>query len=328
MIKRLNDISEELEKLRTNGIVRGELTGFACLDELYTVKQGSYTTVLGSPTHGKSEFIFEILMNQSLQYGKRHLIYSPETGSVAEIFAELIHKFTRKDFYKWKEYGHKEDEYYRAAEWIDYHFLVVDSDEKAYTIAELFDYALKYEKEHSEEAKISCIMAEPYNEIRHDMGTLRQDLYIEELIGEVRRFCKKNKKHLFLSIHPTDQPLTVTDKGSYYPMPLPRQAAGGQALFRKAMAWITLWRPPVFLEEDGVPYQENEVVVRIDKAKPKRVCVKGSCRLYFDWKQNRYYEFFNGDDSYAFEHILLRQVNPIQPSKQFELTHINEKPPF
>lgn len=303
MIKRLADIKDELEKLRASGIVRGELTGFSCLDKFYTVKQGSYTTVLGSPTHGKSEFIFELLVNQSVKYGKRHLVYSPETGSVEEIFAELIHKISKLDFYKWKEYGYSESTYQTTVEWIDWHFLIVDSDERAYSIRELFDMVSNYEKDHLNEDKISCIMAEPYNEIKHEMGVTRQDLYIEELIGDVRRFCKKNKKHLFLSIHPADQPLTTVAAGSYYPRPLPRQAAGGQALYRKAMAFITLWRPPTFLEENGIPYQENEVVVTIDKAKPKRVCFKGSCRLYFQWKENRYYEYYLGKQSYAFGHV-------------------------
>ena len=320
MIKRLNGIRVELEKLKNSGIIRGELTGFKSLDEFYSIKQGSYTTVLGSPTHGKSEFIFELLMNQSIEFGKRHLIYSPETGSVEEIFAELIHKYTKKDFYYWNKNGHSEQDFYKAADWIDWHFLIVDSDEKAYTLAELFEFVLKYEKAHPGEDKISCIMAEPYNEIRHEMGTTRQDLYIEELMGEVRRFCKKYKKHLFLSIHPTDQPLVNHERGAYYPKPLPRQAAGGQALYRKAMAWITLWRPPVFLEENGVPYQENEVIVSIDKAKPKRVCVKGVCHLYFEWDINRYYEYAFGDKLYAFEHKA-KVTDPnegFQPNRNYE----------
>lgn len=319
MIKRLPDIRESLEKLKNTGIVRGELTGFKCLDEFYTVKQGSYTTVLGSPTHGKSEFIFELLINQSLKFGKRHLIYSPETGSVEEIFAELIHKYSKKDFYYWNKNGHTDLEFNNAAEWIDWHFLIVDSDEKAYTLGELFEFVLDYEKSHPDEQKLSCVMAEPYNEIKHEMGAQRQDLYIEELMGEVRRFCKKYKKHLFLSIHPTDQPLVPHEKGAYYPKPLPRQAAGGQALYRKAMAWITLWRPPVFLEDAGVPYFENEVVVTIDKAKPKRVCFKGKCSLFFQWDLNRYYEYSLGEKRYAFEHEAEeKEVYKLEPNRNYE----------
>lgn len=342
MIKRLKDFEATLEKLRKSGIVRGELTGFNCLDQLYTVKQGSYTIILGSPTHGKSEFIFELLLNQSIKFGKRHLIYSPETGSVEEIFAELIHKFTRKDFYTWLTMGRDEKEYQKAKEWLDYHFLIVDSDERAYTLIELFAFADKYEKEHPNEDKISCIMAEPYNEIKHEMtaefGT-RQDLYIENLMGEARRYCKKNKKHLFLSIHPTDQPIVQTKDGNYYPCPLPRQAAGGQALYRKAMAWITIWRPPTFLEENGIPYQDNETVVNIDKAKPKRVCVKGSCRLFLDWKEaNRYYEYFEGKQCFAFDHeksaierakaISVPNNKVIQPSISFNEPVKEREAPF
>lgn len=317
MIKRIADISKELDDLREKGVQRGELTGFGCLDPLYSLKQGSYTIILGSPAHGKSEFIFELLLSQSEKYGKKHLVYSPETGSVAEIVAELVHKVTRKPFYKTNGFACDDREYYNALNWIDHHFLIVDSDEKAYSIQELSEYVLSYEKENKGE-KIHCIMAEPYNEIRHDMKDIRQDLYIEELIGDIRRFCKKNNKHLFLSIHPAHQQLITKDGKAHYPMPQPREAAGGQALFRKAMTWITIWRPPVgLINEHGMPYVENEVVISIDKAKPKGVSVKGKTSLFFDWKVNRYFEDIRGNKFYAFDHE--KGYSQLQPSKEFDL---------
>lgn len=303
MIKRFTDIQPEIEELRKNGIVRGENTGFDCLDKLYSVKQGSYTIILGAPTHGKSELIMEICLNQAISFGKITLLCTPETGNVAEIFGELVHKYTGKSIFKGAFNSIEDKEFYIAMEWINHHFLIVDSDEKSNSIPELFEFALKWEKENSQ--KISLIVGEPYNELRHDMekfGT-RQDLYIEDLMGQVRRFCKKYKKHFFLSVHPAQQHLITKDGISYYPQPLPREAAGGQALFRKAMSWITIWRPPVGLvNSSGWKYKDNEVIVAIDKAKPKGVSLKGSCSLFFDWKKNRYYEEAWGAEFYAFQY--------------------------
>lgn len=316
MIKRIQQIQNELEALRETGLQRGDSTGFECLNSLYSIKQGSYTIFLAAPGHGKSEIEFELLINQSTKFGKRHLIYSPETGSVPEIIAELVHKVTLKPFFKTSAYCADEKEYHAALNWIDHHFLIVDSDEQAYSIQELFEMVLQFEKENPGE-KINCIMAEPYNELKHDMSKYqgRQDLYIEDLFGDVRRFTKKHNKHVFLSFHPAHQQKLEENGIRFYPMPTAREAAGGQAALRKAMTWINMWRPPLGLSDENGPFTDNEVIITIEKAKPKGVSVKGTCKLYFDWKRNRYYEKIRGQDFYAFHHEKGQSV--LMPSEEF-----------
>ncbi len=283
--------------MRDKGNPSGELTGFKSLDSIYTIKQGSYTFILAPPHHGKSEFAFELAFNQAEKYGKKSLIYSPETGSVEDIYAEFIHKFTGKPFYKSASGSVEDKEFYNAINYIDEHFSILDSDEKSYGFTDIVNLVT--------DEKI--ILTDPYNELRHDMtefGT-RQDLYIEDLCGELRRYCKKNKKHWLLTLHPANQHI-VTDKSGlrYYPMPMAREAAGGQALFRKAMTWINLWRPPdKLMDDNGQPYRENTVLVNLEKAKPKGVAKRGQIELMFDWKKNRYYEIVNGAEAYAFDHL-------------------------
>jgi hypothetical protein len=86
-------------------------------------------------------------------------------------------------------------------------------------------------------------------------------------------------------------------------MPMAREAAGGQALLRKAMTWINMWRPPSGMQdENGIPYKENQVLINIEKAKPKGVSTRGTISLYFDWKKNRYFEEGEYKNLYAFEH--------------------------
>lgn len=305
MIKSILDLTPQIEALRTNGVVRGENTGFRCLDELYSVKQGSFTFFYAEPAHGKSEMIFEMCMNQR---DKRTLVCSPETGSLIEIVAELIHKHTGKRIYKSDgDFALADKDFYHAIAALSHQFLILDTDEKNYSIPQLFEYADKWEKENRGQ-KIDIIVGEPYNELDHSEMSVkfgsRQDLYIEDLCSVIRRLCRKNNRHFMLSIHPSGSAVPVTKGGiTYYPKPLPRQAAGGQALFRKAMTWITLWRPPKGLNDDtGFEYRENEVHIFIDKAKPKGVSFKGMCKMYFDWKLNRYYEDINGNKCYAFDH--------------------------
>lgn len=317
MIKKYKDIKESLEQMREIGNPKGENTGFQTLDRLYSLKQGSTTFILASPHHGKSELSFEIIFNQAQKYGKKSLVYSPETGSVEDIYAEFIHKYTGKPFYKSISGSVEDKQYYNALNYIDEMFSIVDSDEKSYSFNDL----TKLVKEEQ------ILLCDPYNEMRHDMsgyGT-RQDLYIEDLCGEIRRYCKKYKKHVIQTLHPSWQAKVEgkdvnNKKISYYPMPSAREAAGGQALFRKAMTWINMWRPPInFPNEYGMPYLENEVVIQIEKAKPKGVATRGVTSLYFDWKKNRYYEDYQGKNSFAFEHEQINNSQSfIQPNFGFE----------
>lgn len=292
MIVKYTNIEKALTDMRDHGHPRGENTGFECLDRLYSIKQGTYTFILAPPHHGKSEFAFELCFNQALKYGKKSLVYSPETGSVEDIYAEFIHKYTGKPFYKSLP-GYVEDkEYFQAVNYIDEYFSIVDSDERAYGFKDLTELVT--------DEKI--LLTDPYNELKHDMTEFgsRQDLYIEDLCGEIRRYCKKNKKHWMLTLHPAHQAIVSECGLRYYPMPMAREAAGGQALLRKAMTWINMWRPPEGLNDDfGRPHPENVVLINIEKAKPKGVSTKGQTQLYFDWKLNRYYE---GNGLYAFDH--------------------------
>jgi len=244
MIKKFSDIEASLNEMRKIGNPKGELTGFDSLDAIYSIKQGSYTFILAAPHHGKSEFSFELVFNQAYKYGKKTLVYSPETGSVEDIYAEFIHKYTGKQFYKSMNNAATDTEYFNAINYIDEMFTIVDSDDKSYSFEDLTRLV-------TDEQIILC---DPYNEMRHDMSKYgaRQDLYIEDLCGEIRRYCKKNKKHCILTLHPSSQQVIEDKKNNlrYYPMPMAREAAGGQALFRKAMTWINLWRPPVALFDE------------------------------------------------------------------------------
>jgi hypothetical protein len=301
-INNIKFYKEQIDKLRSEGVIRGSKTGFATLDELYSIKLGSYTTLLAEPGHGKSEFILEMCMNQAVKHGYFSLICSPETGTLPEVVAELMHKYTGKSMLLSGFEPLTDLEYEIALEWINEYFFIPE-DIKSYSIPELFKLADEYENLNGK--KVHIIVGEPYNELEHDMSKFgtRQDLYIEWLYGYFRRACRLTNRHFFLSIHPTSQQ-PVTEKGvTYYPKPLPRQAAGGQAAFRKSMTWITLWRPPKDLtDSSGWAFKENEVHVYIDKAKPKGVSFKGMIKLYFDWKRNRYYEEINGNEWYAYEH--------------------------
>lgn len=317
MIKKYNDIRKSLSDMRTGGKPSGESTGFRTLDKIFTVKLGTFVFIHAAPHHGKSELCFEVAFNQAVK-GVKSLVYSPETGSVEEIYAEFIHKKTGKPFYEHIPGSIDEREYYAAVAWVDEMFSIVCSDKCAYSFDELTKMVT-----HED-----IIIAEPYNELKHDMKEFgaRQDLYIEDFMSKVRRYCKEKNKYAIITLHPANQQKEtkkIAGKNfTYYPMPEARGAAGGQALLRKAMTWINMWRPPRGMKnEHGIPYLDNEVLISVEKAKPKGVAKKGIISLYFDWKKNRYYEIINTHKAYAYEHLTLPEEAEIKLTEQAELFH-------
>ena len=293
MIKKYKDIQPAVDFLRDKGNPRGEDTGFKCLDELYSIKQGSFTMIHAAPHNGKSEFAFELVFNQAERYGKKCLIYSPETGSAEDILFEFIHKRNRQTAYK-SSYSHCSDsQYHDAIAFVDYYFSIVDSDEKAYSFEELTKLVTDED----------IILCDPYNELHHDMKSQRQDLYVEDLLGQIRRYSKKNNKHCIMTLHPGKQELVKDKNGSFfYDMPKAREAAGGQANLRKAMTWINLWLGRGKTDDNGIPYADNEVIVQIEKAKPKGVANRGECSLFLDKSKSRYYEKQDNASLFAFQH--------------------------
>lgn len=324
IFKKFKDFEQDFTLVREYGISRGHDTGFSCLDEIYSIKQGAYTIILAEPHSGKSEFGFELCMNQAAKFGKKIMVYSPETGSVADIFAELVHKHARRPVYKSKA-GHLNDkELYQAAMWVDDRFNIVNSDDHSYTFEELM-------KACTDE---DILFIDPANEVRQDFAAnygTRQDLYIEDISADIRRWNKNHGKHTILTMHPaSQQPIYDKESGStYFPMPKARQAAGGQAWYRKAMGWINLWRPPSWMinPRTGAPYDKFSLQINVQKAKPKGIGWVGDAELFWNPESNRYSERISGMDFYAFDHEANKSY--MQPSMNFyEKDNENEEEPF
>lgn len=302
MWKLLKDVKSELDELRTNGIQRGKSIGWSWEQLPLTIKKG-YTTYLGAPpATGKTEWLFEILINLSCIHGWKHVVYSPETGSAHEIYAELCHKYIGKPYVKGKTFM-DETERTKAEYFINDHFVVIDphsSDENQkfdFTIDMFFKTIIDIETHL--DIKFDTTTIDPWNELTeeyqpNDLG--REDKYLSRILGEVRVNARVNKRHNFVLNHVRDQQIVTKDNVSFYPMPTARDFAGGQVWFRKGLLMIIMWRPPYgLLNEDGIPYEKNEVHIKIAKSKPKGVSTNGTYKMFLDTERYQYYMLGFGD---------------------------------
>ena len=295
----LSDVTNELFKLREKGLTRGKEIGFDFDKCGMSVKKGCTTYIAGAPASGKSEFWLEVLVNLSCIYGDKHIIFTPETGEVHEVFAELCHKYVNKPYFgkdgvKMTETDKAQSEYF-----IGEHFIVIDPKDDTMSLDDYYEMVDKVEKEL--DWKFATTTIDPFNEVKHDFSG-RQDLYIEELLGKCRRNARKTQRHNCLITHVRDQPIIEKDGKRFCPMPTPREFAGGQAWFRKGEQMIIVWRPPYGVSRDNGQgtYEGNEAIIRIAKEKPKGSSKKGDYTFFYNKEMNAYYcKDWDGVDVYA-----------------------------
>jgi len=290
MYQKLSKTQTELNNLREKGYVRGESIGWEWDKLPITLKKGCTTYIAASPTAGKTEFWLEVLINLSCTKGWKHIIFTPETGDTSEVYAELMHKYTGKPFIKGQG-AMTQGERISAEMFIDEHFVVVDPIEKDLTILQFYD--LVDEIERDLEMDFQTTLIDPWNELTEeyhaeDLG--REDKYLSRILGQVRKNARKTGRHNCVINHVRDQRMINVDDISYFPMPHPREFAGGQSWFRKGLLMIILWRPPEGLSgNDNVAYERNELHVKVAKAKPKGVAKVGTYKMYLDTFSYQYY---------------------------------------
>lgn len=295
------ELRSSLTNLRNEGIKKGAWTGFESLYEKYSVKKGSTTYLYAGAHQGKSQFGFELMMNLSQFSGWKWAVYSPETGSPTEVFAELLWVYLRKPFLINKKITATDEESDKAIEFINKHFFIIDSGLQDLSVEGF--YTAVAEIEETYDVKIDGCMIDPFTEIKTDVSSgVRDDIAIGQVLTKIRKHSAENDFHTIVTVHTKHQQAKYKDGVPYVDVPTMNDIAGGMQWSRKGMMVINVWRCPFGLQdENGIPYEPNQVKITVVKAKPKIVGNLGSVTLYYDKLSNRYYELDkNGRKQFAY----------------------------
>lgn len=306
MYNRLTSLNIEMFDIRQKKDIRGKSIGWDWDMLPYTIKEGCTTYIGSAPASGKTELWFEILINLSCLHNWNHVVFSPETGSSAEIFAELCYKYIGKPYVQGQN-SMTNSEQIVAEMFINEHFIVIDPIDEDLTITKFYD--LVDEIERKEGMKIHTTTIDPWNELTEeflpsDLG--REDKYLSRILGTVRKNARRTGRHNCVINHVRDQPMvsSKTIAGtdiSYFPMPSARDFAGGQVWFRKGLSVLIPWRPPYgLMDSDGIGAEKNEVHLKVAKSKPKGVSKNGVYKLYLDLDKYQFYMLdYKGNRIYA-----------------------------
>lgn len=247
------------------------------LGDLYSFQLGRTTYFAGIPSHGKSTFLFEVLIQLSEQHGLKHVIFAPEEGTVAEVYTTILAMYCQKRNRTGAFDKLSELDLYKHAAFISSHFHVYDTKEEAKTPYEVMEIIKPYILEND----IKTVMLDPWNELRHVYAE-RQDIYLERVLGDVRLFSRSLNIHTFIVAHPRTLQ-KQKDSNSYDP-PTAFEFSGGATWYAKADGIICVYRPSEFSE---VERERTHVDILIQKAK-RGIGRKGKIELDYNIFKQRY----------------------------------------
>ena len=291
-----SDVSGLLTKYRDNYHTKGQYLGFPNIDEHYSMMLGTCTDWTGFPMSGKTQVLMELLLNTSMYYGWRHLVYFPDVGTNVEILADLIHKKTGKSFDPSKQNTITDLEIMKELDWITYHFkILTKSNVKAkMTPFQFWDYAV--ELKNSEGLETASI--DSWKDLNHPYSEYGgYATYLEAVLPYRNQIAEDNNLHLHTIIHPK---LTEKEDGKRK-APTPYDLKGGSEWFNSGKCMVTIHREDV---------ETNQVQIHFNKIKPRSCGSIGQTVLFFDVNKFVYYTNEMGQNVLNKVYSKSREVKP------------------
>lgn len=287
--------------------------GFEEFAKHYTVKMGQRTDWYGYAHHGKSELMFEVCINLAEQFGIKTAVRAPDVGLSKEILVDLAARYL-------KDPNPPEDQKYRAIEWIQEHFLILDAPKDKDGIpteGELTDFCKFLRTQDVQMGVIDSFNHLPLN--LNDHGG-RQDFAFRKSLNAANQMMHDSQQHLHCVWHLSGE--AKMRKDGTFPEPHHNLISGGREVGNFGRALIGVHRPDPLT---------NITEVRVSKAKPKGIGVIGSFELRYDVATGRYYEITEyGDREGHYMHYAYEKAKnaktPYEPTQITPNTDFDDEP--
>lgn len=280
----LSDFEDDFVTLYEKGSQRGLSTGWAELDEIYTLREGDMTVVTGIPNSGKSEWVDALMVNMAKLHGYSFGVFSAENWPITEHGKKLSEKFVGKPFSKGPHPSITRSELDMATSWISRHFHFVQPESP--TIDSILTVMRQLVLRHG----IKGMVIDPWNEIESSRPEgMSETEYIGQVLSEIRRFSRTHLLHSWIVAHPTK--LRKDDEGNY-PVPTPYDISGSANWRNKADNCIAVWR------DLSTTPTHNKVEIHVQKIRHKSVGKLGMAAFNYDWLTGRYFGNMLGKSPY------------------------------
>jgi twinkle protein len=261
--------SDRLNDLWGKGTGKGISTGYSNVDEIYTVAQGQLTIVTGYPSCGKSNFVDQLMTNLAKAHDWKFALCSFENQPEVHI-SRLMEIYKEKRFFDGSN-RMTEDEKTEAFEFVENHFLFLDSEgSEPATIESILDRA----KVAVVRMGIRGLVIDPYNYIENKSGMAETE-FISSMLTRIQAFAKAYGVHIWFVAHPAK----ITRSGMELPRPDGMAISGSMAWWAKADCGITIHRT-----------KDHGVELAVWKCRYRWIGTQGETTLGYNKVTGTYYE--------------------------------------
>lgn len=255
-----------------NGIQLAPKTHFGEMDDYFRWKKGEINLFVGWANHGKTTLVLQMMLTKSVNDGWKWAIFSPENYPATDFYDDLIEMYAGK----WLE-NMSEEDYIQAALFIDQHIFYVypDDGHDIHSINEKFRYLVL-------KKGVDGVLIDPFNQLdRITTQFQREDLYLSDILKDIKRFALLNSISYNIVAHPAKQ--NKQEDKSLPPVDM-YDVAGGAMWANKADNIVSYYRPNHHIDKSS-----PEVKIFIQKIKRRRTGGKpGEFDMKMLWSIKRF----------------------------------------
>lgn len=284
----LEDAYDDLVEMFTNGLTKGSSTYMPSIDKAWKWRTGEVNLWTGYNNEGKSTLLRYLELLKARFDGWKFGLFIPEDMPLAEFMEGMIHAYCGRPTDPEAPLKASADQIKEAMQFINEHFFVVYPEED-FTLDTLFEKFKYLIRRHG----VRAVDIDPYNQVEHLYGkSQREDLYISEFMGKVKRFALQNGVAVNVVAHQVKPDKKNAD--GTYPPPSKYSIKGGGTFSDKADNVLVVWRPR--RQVDKADRTTTFISEKIKK--PKLVGeIDLNVDIEYDYFQNRYLDITLGKKS-------------------------------
>lgn len=268
----IRDEQAAMDALYTQGARRGLSTGFAGLDELYSLHPGDLTVIVAAPSSGKTTLGLNLVANVAVRHDWKVAVCTTE-NRVSMVMADLASIIMGQTYYG------------------NYPSQKIDQEQKAWVEAYLYEhfrfilpiagqaFSLEYVLGQARGMGADELMLDPFGSITLPHGKSSNDSRIirDLLHGLVQPFLKETGIHCTMMVHTTKLPL---DANGDMQMPNPYNATDSAGFYNAADFSMSMRRP----KSKGGTITE----LAVQKVRDRFSGKVGQVNFEFDFRTGRY----------------------------------------
>lgn len=276
-VKFLNDSTDRVLDIFLNGFPEGVVTHeWKEFDKLIKWFLGQFTVVTGIPSHGKSNFIDNLIIHLARNNGWKTAVFSPENPTHEMWVIRLLEIATSQSFF-----GSSRIEIEKIKPTIEalsqFFFLINPSDE--FTLDVVLATMRSLIRKHG----VNVLVIDPWNnlEVRSKAGE-SETSYTARILVKLRTFARQMGVHIILIAHPRKMSKLLDGT---YEIPTAYDISGSAHFYNVADNIMSVYRE--FHSEDS---DRSTTHVHIQKVKTKYTGQLGCAKFTYDKMTQKFYE--------------------------------------